>query len=44
MVKKARPRNPKRIRELKIKIVTEVYLQFAIARIAAMLAIEILGI
>jgi hypothetical protein len=44
MVKKARPRNPKRITELKLKIVTEVYLQLAIARIATMLAVEILGI
>ena len=44
MVKKARPRNPKRIRDLRIKIVTETYLQLAISRIASLIAVEILGI
>jgi len=44
MVKKARPRNPKRIRELKIKINETGYLQKAIARIASLLSVEILGL
>jgi hypothetical protein len=44
MVKKARPRNPKRIRELKIKINTNEYLQLAISRIAGLLSKEILGL
>lgn len=44
MVKKARPRNPIRIKELKIKIMTEVYLQLAISRIALLITKEILGI
>ena len=44
MVKKARPRNPKRIKELKIKIDTEGYLQLAISRIAILLAIKLLGL
>ncbi len=43
MVKKARPRNPKRIRELKIKINDNKYLQKAISRIAILLSKEILG-
>ena len=43
MVKKARPRNPKRIRELKIKINDDKYLQKAISRIATLLSKEILG-
>ena len=42
MVKKARPRNPKRIRELKIKINEDSYLQKAIARIAGLLSVEML--
>ncbi|HOJ63623.1 MAG TPA: hypothetical protein PLE45_04310 [Spirochaetota bacterium] len=44
MVKKARPRNPKRIRELKIKINEEQYLEKAISRIAILLSEEILGL
>lgn len=44
MVKKAKPRDPERIKELKIKIVTEVYLQLAISRIAALISMEILGL
>ncbi len=44
MVKKARPRNPKRIKELKIKICTNEYLQLAISRIAMLLSEEILGL
>jgi hypothetical protein len=43
MVKKARPRNPKRIRELKKKIHTDPYLDLAVSRIAALLSVEILG-
>jgi len=43
MVKKARPKNPKRIRELKEKILTESYLNLAISRIALLIAEEILG-
>lgn len=43
MVKKARPRNPKRIRELKGKINTTEYLAVAVARIAGLLAEGILG-
>lgn len=43
MVKKARPRNPKKIRDLKQKICEESYLKVAIARIAMLLAEEILG-
>lgn len=43
MVKKARPRNPKRIRELKIKISEEAYLGLAVSRIAMLIAEEILG-
>lgn len=43
MVKKARPRNPKRIRDLKEKIDTDKYLQLAISRIAALLSVEVLG-
>jgi hypothetical protein len=44
MVKKARPRNPKRIRDLKLKIDTAEYLQLAISRIACLLSKEILGL
>jgi hypothetical protein len=44
MVKKARPRNPKRIRELKRKIHNEIYLNYAVSRIAGLLSREILGI
>ncbi|HOV13558.1 MAG TPA: hypothetical protein PK771_04685 [Spirochaetota bacterium] len=44
MVKKARPRNPKRIRELKEKIDTIEYLKLAISRIAFLLSEEILGL
>jgi len=44
MVKKARPRNPKRIRDLKLKIATEEYLQLAISRIAILLSEEMLGL
>lgn len=44
MVKKARPRNPKRIRDLKIKINEEQYLEKAISRIATLLSEEILGL
>ena len=44
MVKKARPRNPKRIRELKVKINDGQYLEKAIGRIATLLAEEILGL
>ena len=44
MVKKARPKNPKRIRELKKKIHNEVYLHKAISRIADLLSVEILGL
>jgi|GEM_PF-4255447 len=44
MVKKARPRNPERIRELKIKIDTDSYLQLAISRIAGLLTVELLGL
>jgi hypothetical protein len=43
MVKKARPRNPKKIRDLKVKICEESYLRVAISRIAVLLAEEILG-
>ena len=43
MVKKARPRNPKRIRDLKEKIQMDEYLVVAISRIASLLAREILG-
>lgn len=43
MVKKARPRNPKRIRDLKVKICEETYLGIAISRIAVLIAEEILG-
>lgn len=44
MVKKARPKNPKRIRELKAKIDTNEYLKLAISRIAFLLSEEILGL
>ena len=44
MVKKARPRNPKRIRELKAKIDTTEYLRLAISSIALLLSEEILGL
>ncbi len=44
MVKKARPRNPKRIRELKAKIDTAEYLSLAISSIALLLSEEILGL
>ena len=44
MVKKAKQRDPKRIKELKAKILTEVYLQLAITRIAALISMEILGL
>ncbi len=44
MVKKARPKNPKRIRELKVKINDEQYLEKAIGRIAILLSEEILGL
>lgn len=44
MVKKARPRNPARIKELKIKIMNETYLQIAIARLALLITRELLGI
>ncbi len=40
MVKKAKVRNPKRIRELRIRINTQAYLQLAIARIASLLTKE----
>lgn len=43
MVKKARLRNPKKIRDLKQKICEEAYLGVAISRIALLLAEEILG-
>ncbi|MBQ3923127.1 MAG: hypothetical protein II707_07500 [Spirochaetales bacterium] len=43
MVKKARPRNPKRIKDLKDKINDEAYLNKAIGRIAMLLSEEILG-
>lgn len=44
MVKKARPKNPKRIRELKLKINNQAYLEKAISRIAVLLSEEILGL
>ena len=44
MVKKARPRNPKRIKDLKEKIYNDAYLDKAISRIALLLAEEILGL
>lgn len=44
MVKKARPKNPKRIRDLRVKINEDAYLQKAIARIATLLSEEILGL
>lgn len=44
MVKKARPKNPKRIIELKAKINDEKYLEKAISRIAILLSEEILGL
>lgn len=44
MVKKARPRNPKRIKDLKEKIDNGAYLNKAISRIAMLLAEEILGL
>ena len=44
MVKKARPRNPKRIKDLKEKIINDAYLDKAISRIALLLAEEILGL
>ena len=44
MVKKARPRNPKKILDLKEKILNNDYLQMAIGRIAYMLSEEILGL
>ncbi len=44
MVKKARPKNPKRIRDLKAKIDTVEYLKLAISRIAFLLSKEILGL
>ncbi len=40
MVKKAKVRNPKRIRELRIRINTQAYLQLAILRIALLLTKE----
>lgn len=44
MVKKARPRNPQRILELKEKVDTDKYMHKAISRIALLLAKEILGL
>lgn len=44
MVKKAKPRNPKRINDLKDKINNQAYLDKAISRIAILLSEEILGL
>ncbi len=43
MVKKARPRNPQKIRDLQQKICEDSYLRVAVASIAMLLAEEILG-
>lgn len=44
MVKKARPKNPARIKELRVKIMTDVYLQLAISRLALMITKELMGL